>query len=126
PAQLVIVGSTGSVSAGVAANLATSYPAATIIRLGGANRYATGAAISGWAYPGGASRVFLASGLAFPDALAGAVAAGLAGAPVLLTSSDTVPAATLDEVRRLAPTSLVVLGSTGSVSNGVVRLIDTP
>jgi len=126
PAKIVIVGGTGSVSAGVAAGLAAAYPTATIVRLGGADRYATGAAVSAWAYPSGAGTVFLASGLAFPDALAGAVAAGMAGAPVLLTGRDTVPAATLVEVRRLAPDSLVVLGGVGSISEGVVRSIDTP
>ena len=74
----------------------------------------------------GASSVFIAAGTAFPDALAGAVAAGLAGVPVILTRPDTVPDASLAEVRRLAPAGLVVLGGTGAVSEGVARLIDTP
>ncbi|MGZ6272276.1 MAG: cell wall-binding repeat-containing protein, partial [Candidatus Limnocylindrales bacterium] len=86
----------------------------------------TMAAVSAWAYSSGAAKAYLATGLAFPDALAGAVAAALDGAPILLVGGATVPAATLAELRRLDPTQLVVLGSTSAVSSGVVTLLDTP
>ena len=97
-----------------------------VTRLAGANRYATAAAVSAWAYPGGAPSVFLAAGTAFPDALSGAVAAGLAGVPMILTNPDAVPAETLAEVRRLSPAAITVLGGLVSVSDGVARLLDTP
>jgi putative cell wall-binding protein len=97
-----------------------------VTRLDGANRYATAAVVSAWAYPGGAASLFLAAGTSFPDALSGAVAAGVAGVPLLLTDPDTVPAETLAEARRLAPSAITVLGGPAAVSEGVVRLIDTP
>ncbi len=125
PPLVVVPGGTASVSAAVVDQI-HALLGVPVTRLAGADRYATAAAVSAWAYPGGAPSVFLAAGTAFPDALSGAVAAGLAGVPVILTRPDTVPAAALTEVRRLAPTSLAVLGGTGAVSEGVARLLNAP
>jgi putative cell wall-binding protein len=55
----------------------------------------------------------------FPDALAGASAAGNLGAPLLLVTRDSIPAATAAELARLAPNRIVILGSTGVIS-GIV------
>ena len=87
PPLVVVAGGTASVSAAVVSQINTLL-GVPVTRLAGADRYATSAAVSAWAYPGGASSVFLAAGTAFPDALSGAVAAGLAGVPMLLTNPD--------------------------------------
>jgi hypothetical protein len=60
--------------------------------------------------------VFLATGRQFPDALAGAAAAGSDGAPLLLVRGDCVPGAVAGELRRLAPGHLYVLGGEAAVT----------
>jgi hypothetical protein len=88
-------------------------------RLGGVDRYATAAAISAATYGPGVEVAYLATGANFPDALAGAAAAGSQGAPVLLVTKDAIPAATAAELARLKPGRIVILGSTGVVSEAV-------
>jgi cell wall-associated NlpC family hydrolase len=118
PAKLVVLGGPASVSdatlsaaSGAAGGVATS-------RLAGADRYATAATISAATFRPGVPVAYLATGVTFADALAGA-AAGAGRAPVLLTTSDDLPAATATELKRLAPARIVVLGSTSSISDTV-------
>ncbi len=89
------------------------------VRLAGEDRYGTAAAVSGWSYPTGASVVYVATGENYPDALAGGAAAAAEGAPVLLVRRDLIPTATKDELTRLAPDTIVILGGEGVVSSGV-------
>ena len=91
----------------------------TFARLAGANRYATAAALSQSRFSSAAT-VFVATGAAFPDALAGAPAAARANAPILLTARDALPAATANELARLRPSTVVVLGGPGAVGDAVV------
>ncbi len=90
-------------------------------RLAGADRYATAAAISAATFANGAPVAYLATGANFPDALAGAVAAARAGGPLLLTTTDVLPTPTANELHRLAPGRIVVLGSSGVVSFAVAH-----
>lgn len=94
-------------------------PARTVERLSGADRYATAAAVSRSSVDAGAAVVYVATGAAFPDALAVAPVAGQAQAPVLLVARDAVPTATREELQRLAPQRIVLLGGTAAVSAGV-------
>jgi putative cell wall-binding protein len=125
PSQIVVLGSAASVSDAVLATL-HGYTAGAVTRLAGPDRYATAAAVSAWAYPAGAASVYLTAGLNFPDALAGAVAAARASAPILLMALATVPQATFTEVRRLDPQELVVLGGPVTVPSGAVAILATP
>ena len=93
---------------------------AVISRIAGTDRYATAAAISKSRFGGGATTAFVATGAAFPDALAGAPAAARAKGPVLLTARGELPAATSTELARLKPSVIVVLGGSGVVSDAVV------
>jgi putative cell wall-binding protein len=61
----------------------------------------------------------VATGLNFPDALAGGPAAAALRAPILLVAGTAVPAATTTEMERLAPRTAVVLGGTAAVAEGV-------
>ncbi len=94
-------------------------PPADVARWSGADRYATAAAVSAAAFPGGADVVFVATGANFPDALAGGPAGGALGGPILLTGKDSVPAATLAEIVRLGPQRIVILGGSAAVSEAV-------
>ncbi|QDO89269.1 S8 family serine peptidase [Ornithinimicrobium ciconiae] len=89
-------------------------------RLSGADRYATAVAVSSH-YEPGLDTVFLATGTDFPDALTGAAAAGSQDSPVLLTRSDRLVNVTADELRRLQPDRVVVLGGTMAISNTVLQ-----
>ncbi len=89
-----------------------------VSRLAGPDRYATAAAISAATFPsGGVPVAYVATGLNYPDALAGSVAAARAGGPLLLVTRDTIPAATATELARLKPGRIVILGSTGVVGD---------
>jgi putative cell wall-binding protein len=123
---------TGVVDAATwAAVEAAAYPLGSVLkvaastpveRLAGKDRYATAAAVVHRFSPG-TPVAYVASGLDFPDALAGAAAAGAQGSPVLLTSPRSLPAATQQALTYLKPAKIVVLGGTTSVSNSVLSAL---
>ncbi|MEO8468122.1 MAG: cell wall-binding repeat-containing protein, partial [Chloroflexota bacterium] len=90
-----------------------------VTRLAGASRYETAAAISAASFAANVPVAYVATGLSFPDALAGAAVAGWAGGPVLLVPGTSIPTAIANELTRLNPGRIVVLGGTGVVSDGV-------
>jgi putative cell wall-binding protein len=87
-------------------------------RLAGADRYSTAAAISAsYASPG--DPVFLATGTAFPDALAGGPAAAARGASLLLTKRGVLQEPTGVELGRVRPATITVLGGVIAVADEV-------
>jgi putative cell wall-binding protein len=122
PDKVIILGGESVISAAVISQVQTLLPGATVQRWSGADRYATAAAISAQTYPQGATTAYLASGANYPDALAGAPVAALAGAPLLLTQKDCVPASALEEITRLGATKIVVLGGKSAVSDAAANL----
>lgn len=119
PGRLVVVGGTGAVSKATETALLT-YTTGTMQRVSGSDRYATAANLASY-YASGQSRVFLASGEDFPDALAAAALAGKQHAPLLLTRSDHLSPETLAQLARLDPGEIVVLGGQASISNAVAQ-----
>lgn len=119
PGRIVVLGGVGAVSNNVITQL-NSYTSGGVTRLYGADRYATAAAISRATFPSGAGVVYLATGANYPDALAAGAAAARANAPILLTSTSSLPGATAAELSRLHPSQIIVMGGTGAVSDGVV------
>jgi putative cell wall-binding protein len=118
PGKIVVVGGTGAVSAAVESQLA-GYTTGAVVRVAGADRFSTAAAVSQYAFGGGAATVYIATAFRFPDALAGGPFAGRTPGPVLLTSQSALPAATVSEIRRLGVTKAVVLGGTAVVGPDV-------
>ncbi|GIW19725.1 MAG: hypothetical protein KatS3mg065_0021 [Chloroflexota bacterium] len=122
PERVVIAGGPAAVSPAVATAVAALGP--TVERVGGADRFGTATALAKRFLPD-ASTVLVASGLGFADALAAVPLAGRLGAPILLTWPDSVswpasvPHPTRDELRRRAPTSILVLGGPAAVSEFV-------
>jgi putative cell wall-binding protein len=117
PDRIVVVGDSKSVSDEAYSALADIQP--NIVRLAGADRYATSRAIVSSEFPAGASTVYIASGATFPDALSSAAAGGPNSAPVLLvpgTSSGGLDAATKSILAALHPSTIIIAGSTASVS----------
>jgi 5'-nucleotidase len=94
----------------------------TVRRLGGADRYATSAIVTMSAFDAAPNGAYLASGTSFPDALAGSAVAGAQGSPLLISASTCVPQRILDELERLQPASVTLLGGEPSLSMDVARL----
>ena len=86
PSEVILVGGTAALSSGLENEL-RSLGVATVRRISGSNRYATSAAISADAFGPIAPVVLLATGATFPDALAGAAAAGELGVVTRLLGS---------------------------------------
>jgi len=104
---------------GVVINPYPSLQAATKIdmpRIAGANRFTTAVEISQSAYPDGANIAYLATAYNFPDALAGGTGAAQTNGPILLSEVDSIPAVTLDELRRLDPSRVVILGGEAALA----------
>ncbi|MFZ7089091.1 glycoside hydrolase family 6 protein [Curtobacterium sp. RRHDQ10] len=124
PERIVVLGGAGVVSDGVVASLAgvtaSAVPAA-VSRWSGPDRFGTSADIAARAYPSGVDSrtVYVATGTAFPDALAAAPAAGRTGSPLLLVTSDSIPDPIVAAIGRIDPTRVVVLGGSAAVSDAV-------
>jgi putative cell wall-binding protein len=103
---------------------ASQPPAPTTSRLAGSNRFETAAAIADSTFSAPVSAVFLSSGLAFPDALSAGPAAVRQHGPVLLTKPRRLPAATADELQRLHPATVYVVGGPAAVSDHVANVAD--
>lgn len=86
--------------------------------LAGPNRYATSAAASAAQFEPGTD-VYLTAGEGFADALAAGPAAAHDRASLLLTPSASLLQVTLDEIERLAPSSITIVGGAAAVSPAV-------
>ncbi|MEO8511121.1 MAG: cell wall-binding repeat-containing protein [Chloroflexota bacterium] len=120
PGRIVILGGTGAISNGVGAALGAYAP---VSRVSGGDRYETAAALSHSTFPAEVSVAYVSTGRNFPDALAGGAAAGRDRGPVLLVRGDEVPTATANELSRLRPGRIVILGASGVVSDAVARTL---
>jgi putative cell wall-binding protein len=102
--RFTIVGGPVGVTAGIAADLAKS---GSVERLAGADRFETSAAVNEAAFPS-PDRVYLASGVQFPDALSGGVLAALNDAPLFVVPPSCIPTRVADRLAAV-PTSAVTL-----------------
>lgn len=120
--EIVILGGTSSVSSSIESQLAGSaFGSPTVIRVAGPDRYATSVEISRHAFGDGEpDAVVIASGEGFPDALPAGTLAARLGAPVLLTRGGELPGIVVDEILRLAPSQLYVLGGPATISDAVL------
>lgn len=92
------------------------------VRLGGPDRYDTAVAVSQATFPESSaytSRVVVATGEDFPDSLAASALAAVEEAPLLLVRKNSVPATVANEIRRLRPDQILIVGGTGAVSSAV-------
>jgi putative cell wall-binding protein len=94
-------------------------------RIDGADRYEVAATISQTSHPETADTVYVANGAVFSDALSAAPAAAAEDAPLLLTPSDRLLPVIEDEIERLSPKKIVVVGGPNSVSPAVFAQLKT-
>jgi putative cell wall-binding protein len=118
PQTIYLLGGTGAVSEAVRQSIqqATGRP---VVRLAGADRYATAVAVSK-AFFSGPRSVYLATGANFPDALSAVPAAGRLGTPLLLVQRDRIPGVVRSELARLQPPRCYIAGGAGVITDGVV------
>jgi putative cell wall-binding protein/uncharacterized protein YkwD len=121
PARIIVLGGTGAISDVVANGVAPYATSHQVVRISGADRFATAAMISQAHFAPGTPIVYVATGANFPDALAGGAAAGLQGGPILLVTANLVPASTAAELQRLHPATIVLLGSGAIISDAVAQ-----
>jgi len=118
PGRIVVTGGTGAVSEAVLTAL-EGLTTGGVVRVSGPDRYATAAALSASAFPSGAPIAFVATGLLFPDALSSAAAAAVMGGPVLLTQNTVLTESARQELVRLAPERIIVLGANATITDSV-------
>lgn len=90
-------------------------PATGIDRIYGADRYATAVDVSK-SHFAAIKTIYIAAGEQFADALSAAPAARWEQAPLLLTKSTVLPKVAREEIERLRPEKIVVVGGAGAVS----------
>jgi hypothetical protein len=113
--EVRVLGGSGAVSDSVVNSLVSSY---TVTRVAGADRFATAAEISKSQFSPGVAVAYVATGLNFPDALAGTPPAAVGG-PILLVQKSSIPGPTSSELARLGPSTIKILGGTGVVDSSV-------
>ncbi len=124
-----ILGGTAAVSAAVEAEVAALGVATN--RFGGENRYDTAAGIAEFVdanatIPGlnETKTVIVATGMNFPDALAGGPLAFVGPHPILLVQTDSVPAATAGAITNIGADEVVILGGPSAVSDAVATELE--
>jgi putative cell wall-binding protein len=118
PGRIIVAGGTSAVPESVLADL-RRRTAGPVDRIAGANRYETAAALSREHFNPGVPEVYVATGRAFADALAGGAAAAAAGGPLLLVEPNAVPDAIAAELTRLRPGRITLLGGPNAVGAAV-------
>jgi putative cell wall-binding protein len=110
-----------SASATITTATTAVTPARTVTRIAGTDRYATAIAVSNQGFPTHADTVFIATGTDYPDALSAGPAAVAQKAPLLLTTPSALLASVRNEIARLAPHKIVIVGGSQSISSAVAR-----
>lgn len=90
-------------------------------RLQGSDRFATSVAVTKESFADGepVPVIYVANGLNYPDALSAGPAAIHSGGALLLVLPDGIPTVVAEELDRLNPERIVVVGSAAAISNSV-------
>jgi putative cell wall-binding protein len=103
-------------------------PAAIAVeRIDAADRYSESVGVSKRVVPAPATAplVYLASGEGFADALSVSAVAAQHSAPLLLSTSTSVPPVVADELKRLSPADVVIVGGEATLKPAVVSQLQT-
>lgn len=96
-----------------------------VIRVGGADRFETAKLVAELAWGDYTGPAYVARGDIFPDALSGGAAAASVGAPLLLSATNEVPAATGRYLSDRNVTGSVLFGSNAALSANVESQVRT-
>lgn len=123
PTDIIAIGGTEAVSDRVLNALSAYASSGSAQRISGPSRYDTSAEISRLQFPPGTDTVYVATGEDYPDALAAGAAVALDVAPILLTPPDRLHPTVRDEIIRLAPSRVVLVGGLDAVGDAVMSEI---
>lgn len=118
PAKITVVGGAASVSGGIYSQLSGI---ATTVRIGGGDRFSTSQLVAQSVYPT-AQSAYLASGIAFPDALTGSGLAAAAKQPLLLTTGGCVPSTVTSSMAAWHSTAVTLIGGPNALAPAVEQL----
>ncbi|MDT0156741.1 cell wall-binding repeat-containing protein [Microbacterium sp. ARD32] len=123
--HVVLIGGEGVLSKKVVAQVRAALPKAKLQRVSGIDRYATSRAAA--ELNGTSSRLLIATGRDFPDAISAAAAANSIGAPVLLVNggSARLDAETIATVKKVGAKSISIVGGTGVVPSSMVKQLNS-
>jgi putative cell wall-binding protein len=126
--QLVATNVDGSSVGGQTTVITSGTVLATSSRIAGNDRYQTAAQIAETKYPGGvpSGNVVIATGLDFPDALAGNYLAGQLSAPILLsptTTGDPAWPTVVAALTALNPSHVYIVGGTDAIGADVASAL---
>ena len=114
-----LVGGTGVISAAQATALSAHY---TVHRLGGVDRYATSKLViaAAGAAASATHTAVLATGVNFPDAIAGGPLSYVKGMPLAITRTSSLPAETLSALQAAGVTNVIALGGPTVITQAVI------
>lgn len=95
--------------------------AAPVKKLVGDERQDTAVEISKEGWANGASKVILVNGNAIADGITATPLATTYDAPILLANKDSIPASTIQEIARLNPSEIIVIGGESVISNNAIK-----
>jgi len=124
PQRIVMVGGPRAVSEYVATLVARYQTGGGYMRIFGADRYGTAAALSANTFAPGVPVAYVTTGENWPDALAAVPHAARAGGPLLLTARAGIPASIAAELERVDPARIIVVGGPAAVSDDVLAQLD--
>jgi putative cell wall-binding protein len=103
------------------AAVSTNALLTSVLRIAGTDRIDTADKIADQGWPYGCNTVILAKADDFPDALAGVALAKQKNAPILLTPQASLDPRVGDELRKLKPLNVIILGGSEAVSASVEK-----
>lgn len=117
PSRVLLMGGTAALTSDVQSQVRRTLPGATVERFAGTDRVDTAAkaALSEPAVPIGQPAV-IANGWSPPDVGTAAPLAAALGGSVLFTQRGSLGEATIDALRRLAPSRVIIVGGLAAVS----------
>ncbi|HYI66871.1 MAG TPA: cell wall-binding repeat-containing protein [Candidatus Limnocylindrales bacterium] len=124
PGRIVVLGGATVIGDAVVSSLRSYATSGTVTRLAGADRYATAIEVSRATTGTDDPRtVYIATGVTFADGLSGTPAAARANGPLLIVPNGSLTAPIANELRRLDPPRIVILGGTSAVSSTIAAQI---
>jgi putative cell wall-binding protein len=94
---------------------------AETVRITGKDRFEVAVNVSKEGWSNGSETVFLSNYLAFADALSAAPLAYKFNSPILLTRPNELNELTKNEIKRLSPSKIYIIGGSGSINENVVN-----
>lgn len=114
---IYILGKEGAINSDIENNFKKN--GFSIIRLGGDNRYGTCSQINDKLSIAEKTPVVIVNGENYPDALSISSIAAASGYPILLTTQNSIPQQTIDQLAKIKPSKIYVIGGSGVISDNV-------